>query len=299
MSSANTTNDETPSTASNPATESNPDGTPTMPGKDKINLTQFTSQPIDKVEKSTPLKLNTDPNYLTHFCKNRNTPNWITVKNPLDFPDKPWEKYLGIAIVGGILLLFLLWILFKYYDLILPFSNGIFNILKYLVIYSVIVFILVLFFKFLTHFKFWYNLFMTYLKLFLNPLINEKVSFLYCYFTSYVNWLIYYPAKLFYLICLIGISLIFFLIIIPIIVAISFTIGYLFSLLGESTNLESLVNNMKKTASSVSVSPVKVSDLASQVPGAASLLSKVPGAASLLSKVPGASSLLSKVSGIK
>jgi hypothetical protein len=257
----------------------------------KLDLTKNKKiDPLDeKITGSSPLNLNADPNYLTHFCKNRNSVPPNDIKNPFKFITekmKP-DTWIPILVVGVPLLLFLIWCFFKYYDLALPFAGGIFNILKFFIIYIVIIIVMRFFFKFLFTFKFWITLFMKYLKLFMNPLLNDKVSSAYCYFTSYVNWLIYYPAKIYYFICLLGISFIFFLIIIPIIVCISFVIGYLFSLLGDSSSAEKLIDNMKKAASSVTINTVKPSDLVSQAPD---ILSKVPGmlsqAPDLLKKVP-------------
>jgi len=218
------------------------------------------------------------------------------MKNPLDLIkgkskfDKN-DKLITFLVLSGVLLLFAIWYFFKYSELVLPFAGGFLNIIKFLIIYTVIIIVLIFFFKFVFTFKFWFTLFVKYFKLFLNPLLNEKVSTAYCFFTSYVNWLIYYPAKLFYLICLLGISFIFFLIIVPIIVIISFTIGYLFSLLGDNSNVEKVINNMKKAASSVKMNTTTVDteDLAKQ---AKALALQSPGLAAqlapgILSQAPG------------
>ena len=98
----------------------------------------------------------------------------------------------------------------------------------------------------------------------------------------------------------------------PIIVATSFVIGYLFSLLGDSRSVEQVIDNLKKAASSVKINTVKSSDLQSQakemvgqapamLSQAKEMASQAPGmlssAASMLSKSPGlgaATSMLSK-----
>lgn len=232
---------------------------------DTDDITKSSSNSVDKLEDLSPLKLDTDPNYLTNFCKNRNIPHWIKIKNPLDSEPDFWEKYLAYAVLSGLLLLIFLWYLFMYYDLLIPLAGGLVNILKHLIIYCVILFVMVLFFKFLKKLSFWYNLWLEYLKLFLNPLINEKVSSAYCYFTNYVNWLIYYPAKLFYLVCLIGITLIFFLIIIPIIVGISFIIGKLFELLGGGTNLKAMLGKVEKTVTNIASGEKKPENMLSSL----------------------------------
>lgn len=258
----------------------------------KVNLAKPASSYIDKVdpldkpiEGSSPLNLNSDPNYLTNFCKNRNTPNRLTLKNPFTLIDKAKiDTWIGLVVVGIPLFLFLLWCFFKNYDVIIPYAGGVFNILKFLIIYCLILFVLRLFFKFVFTFKFWVSLFIKYFELFLNPLRDNKVSSAYCYFTPYVNWLIYYPAKLYFFICLLGVCFIFFLIIIPVIVAISFTIGYLFSLLGDSSSLEKAAENLKKAVSSVKVNTAKPADFA-KAPSILSSLSKAPAILSSLSKM--------------
>ena len=271
--------------------------------KGKVNLSKTGIVPVDPVDEpiegSSPLKLTSDPNYLTNFCKNRNAPHKVKMINPLDLIngkskfDKK-DKLITFLTLGGVILILVIWYFFKYSELILPFTGGFLNILKFLIIYTVIIIVLIFFFKFVFTFKFWFALFVKYFKLFLNPLLNEKVSKAYCFFTSYVNWLIYYPAKLFYLICLVGISFIFFLIIVPIIAIISFVIGYLFSLLGDNSSFEKIVNNMKKAASSVKINTTTVNteDLANQAKGAVlqtpDMMSKAAQLApGLLSQAPG------------
>jgi len=249
----------------------------------KVNLYKKASDPMDeKIEGSSPLNLNADPNYLTNFCKNRNTPTKPLFKNPFDIFKKGFKPdLLGYAIVGGLLLMYLIWTVLKYYDVAVPFAGGIFNILKFLIIYTVIILVLTLFFKFVFTFKFWVTLFVKHFRLFLNPLLNEKVSSAYCYFTSYVNWLIYYPAKIYYFICVVVIVGIFFLCILPIIACISFVIGYLFSLLGDGRSFENVMNGMKQAVGSVQLNTVKSSDLATK---ASEVASQAPGAATTLLK---------------
>jgi hypothetical protein len=265
-----------------------PTGAPSLPTgapsvqdvSGKLNLYKKASvDPMDqKIEGSSPLNLNADPNYLTNFCKNRNTPTKPLFKNPFDIFKKGFKPDLiGYAIVGGCLFLYLIWAFFKYYDVALPFAGGVFNIIKFLIIYTIIILVLKLFFKFVFSFKFWMTLFVKYFRLFLNPLLNPKVSSAYCFFTSYVNWLIYYPAKIYYFICVLAICGIFILCVLPVIACISFVIGYLFSLLGDGRSFEGAVDGMKKAVGSVKLNTVKTSDLATQ---AKEVASQAPGALS-------------------
>lgn len=206
-----------------------------------------------------------DPTYMTNFCKNRNFPQ---DKGVLDIVDglesilnipQTLQDSLGTAILGIFLILYLIWILMKYYDLLIPFAGGAFNILKFLLIYTIVITLLVFFFKFTAFFGFWYVLFVKFFKLMMNPLLDENVSFLYCYLTDYVNWMIYFPAMFFYFICLVGITLLLFLIILPLLAIVSFAISWLFSLIGSppktgepgAVPAPSVVSKMSQTASAL------------------------------------------------
>jgi hypothetical protein len=91
------------------------------------------------------------------------------------------------------------------------------------------------------------------LRLTFNPLLDPKVSELYCFFSDYVNPLIYFPSMIFFLLCLIGIVLLLVLILLPILAATSFFVGFLFSLLGEKKTDDTLqtkgINKIKDIAS--------------------------------------------------
>jgi hypothetical protein len=217
--------------------------------KSKLDISKSPFSSIEKVEKGTPIK-SANPNYLTNFCKNRNTPKKEQLKilgkiEKLTQIKKKWKEYAGSLALAGLVFLYALWILIKYYDLLIPFAGGGLSLLKYLIIYFIAIALIVTFFKFTSYFSFWYVLFMKYFRLFMNPLLNDKVSFLYCYFTDYINWLIYFPAKFFYFCILFLVILLLILIILPVLSILSFAIGYLFSLLGEGASINVLSDKIK------------------------------------------------------
>lgn len=291
-------------------------------GGEFADKTDITSAPykIDKVGESTPVKL-PDPDYLSNFCRNRNMPpkdsGMKDIVKGLDGVLKiatihtKFHDYIGTAILGVFLILFIIWNLIKYKSQLIPFAKGGFNIFKFLLIYTIIIILIVLFFKFTSYFSFWYVAFVKYFKLFYNPLLNDKVSFLYCYLTDYINWIIYYSAKIFYLIILIGLLLLLLLFILPLLAIVSFAVGYLFSLIGEKTSQDGLFDKMKKTAQIVTGKPAPnpvptpppsaVSNLLSKLPidsSVSNLLSKLPidgAVSSLISKLPIDSDMISKL----
>lgn len=237
---------------------------------EKIDLTKSTSKLIDKIDNSTPAEVKFDANYLTHFCRNRKWPDLSPLKQIFTFSMGNLNEYVSSALLAFILLSFIAWNMLKNYDNLVPFSGGILNILKLVVIYFVIVFVMKLFIKLLKALSFWFDLFRDYFKLFLNPLLNQHVSFLYCYFTNYVNWIIYYPAKIFYFICAMGIALVFFMVIIPIILAFSFILSKLLSLLGNRSSVDTITD----TANAFKINAMKAAALLSKAP---SMFSKGPG----------------------
>ena len=241
---------------------------------EKMDLTKSTSKLIDKIDNSTPAEVKFDANYLTHFCRNRKWPDLSPLKQIFTFSMGNLNEYVSSALLALILLSFIGWNMLKNFDNLVPFSGGILNILKLVVVYFVIMFVMKIFIKLLKALSFWFDLFRDYFKLFLNPLLNQHVSFLYCYFTNYVNWIIYYPAKIFYFVCAMGIALVFFMIIIPIIFAFSFIFSKLLALLGNRSSVDTIVNGVKSTANTVKVNAMKAGDLLSKAP---SMFSKGPG----------------------
>lgn len=219
-----------------------------------MDLTSSNVGEIDEVEASGPLNL-PDPDYLTNFCKNRNTPadSWFTNMPSLDWSKREgWGSWIVILLgLGIVFFVLMVWYFIKYYELIIPFIGGSINIMKYLIIYSIIIVVMVLLLKFTRYFSVWYKLFYKYLRLTFNPLLDDKVSQLYCFFSDYVNPLIYYPSMIFFLFCLIGVVLLLVLILLPILAAVSFFVGFLFSLLGEKKTDSSLqtqaINKVRNT----------------------------------------------------
>jgi len=141
---------------------------------------------------------------------------------------------ITLACISGFILLVLLYYTVKRPELVFPFGQAFIRILWYLLIYSAIVMVIILFIRFIVEVIHFIKVTIAYFNLMMNPLLDPKVSSLSCYFTDYVNGLIYYPAMIFYLICFVGLILFDFLILLPVLAIFGFVIGFLFSLLGEN-----------------------------------------------------------------
>jgi len=198
---------------------------------------------LPTVKSPEPVKLNVGPDYSTSFCRPRPTESTSTIlinttvsgiKNSFQIDGLSWINALILFLsIGGLLFLLVLWYSFKYPDAIGPFLTGIFRLSWCLFIYFIIISVLVLFIQFMYYFAYWIGITIQYFNLFMNPLLNERVSELSCYFSDYVNFLIYYPAMVFYFICLILLVLFDILVMAPVMVFFGFIVGILFSLLGE------------------------------------------------------------------
>ncbi len=145
---------------------------------------------------------------------------------------------ITLACISGFILLVLLYYFVKRPELVFPFTGAFVRIFWYLFIYSVIVFVMISFIRLILIVIYFIKVTIEYFNLMMNPLLNPKVSELTCYFTDYVNMLIYYPAMIFYLICFIGLLLFDSLILLPALAIFGLIIGTLFSLLGKNRTTE-------------------------------------------------------------
>jgi hypothetical protein len=231
--------------------DTNPD-----PGTDLSNPVT----PIEPIEAPAPVSLPT-PDYSTSFCRARTTEPTIgsfvnRLFGSMDTGGVPGFAFFAcFACIGLIALLVILWYSVKYSDLVKPFMSGGLKLLWYLFIYFLIISVLVLFIQFLYYFAYWFEITIHYFNLFINPLLNDRVSSLCCLFSDYVNWLIYYPAMIFYFFCLVMVVLFDVLILIPVLVFFGFLIGFLFSLLGDrETTAKGLMGQISSAMNDASVS---------------------------------------------
>jgi hypothetical protein len=146
------------------------------------------------------------------------------------------------AALGTLFIIVCLWYLLQYKHLLQPFSSGIFRILVCLFIYFLIFSLFALFLKFMVFFVYCVKLTIYYFNLMMNPLLNDTLNSCTCYFSDYISWIFYYPARVFYLICFILVIMFDTLVLIPVIIAFGFCIGYLFQSLGDrDTNYDSFM----------------------------------------------------------
>jgi hypothetical protein len=216
--------------------------------------------PIEPIEAPAPVSLPT-PDYSTSFCRARTSEPTIgsfvnRLFGSMDTGGVPGFVFFAcFAGIGLIALLVILWYSVKYSDLVKPFMSGSLKLLWYLFIYFLIISVLVLFIQFLYYFAYWVEITIHYFNLFINPLLNDRVSSLCCLFSDYVNWLIYYPAMIFYFFCLVMVLLFDFLILIPVLVFFGFLIGFLFSLLGDrDTSAKGLMGQISSVMKDASIS---------------------------------------------
>ncbi len=210
----------------------------TTPEVSKPDLTVPQGPSIDKLE--MPASVESEPTPFG-FCRPRNqetifqsiTRRLRGAMGGINENRSSLMWILPLACVGGILAIILIYHILRHYDLIQPFVKGGIKGIWYMFLYLIIIFVVGIYIKCLYYFAYWIELTIHYFNLTLNPLLDERVSYYCCLYTDYVNWLIYYPAMLFYLFCF-GLLVIFdILILLPTLVFLGFIVGYLFSLLGQ------------------------------------------------------------------
>jgi hypothetical protein len=189
-----------------------------VPEADTNNIPESTSE-IKEIDTnkatSTPAEI-PDKNFLTKICS-----------SPQDC------KSLVIRIFYFSLLAILLIIVVTHAGALANFSDGILKLFKYFVLYSMVFGIITLFIKLLGTLYWWVVLFYWCIERMIDPLKDNTVRSWYYYLTDYVNWIIYYPAMIYYFFFMIALFMILSLIILPFVAFIGFLIGYIFSMMGE------------------------------------------------------------------
>jgi len=192
---------------------------------------------------STPVSIQ-GPDYSTSFCRPRETEStmgssvssWILqVNRSLDIGGVSWSpNFIALASLSGCFLLVVLVFFIKEPDLIKPFMGGGLRLLWYGFIFFLIISVLVLFSHYLYWVAYFFELTIHLFNLTWNPLLNDTVSSWCCFFSDYLNWLIYYPSVIYFLICFCILLFVDIVILLPIFVFFGCMIGFLFSLFGES-----------------------------------------------------------------
>jgi hypothetical protein len=201
---------------------------------------------LPTIQSLEPVKLDSAPEYPTSFCRAPETKTTAeriqegavnTFKNAFKMDGLSWMNALILFLsIGGFILLVVICYSFMNPDIVVPSLKGVLRISWRIFIYFLILSILVLFIQFMYYFAYWIGITINYFNLFMNPLLNERVRQLSCYFSDYVNFLIYYPAMLFYFILLVLVVLFDLLILLPVMGLFGFLVGTLFSLLGEDND---------------------------------------------------------------
>ena len=202
---------------SNDNTSNNPSNNQTF--NDEAYDDETYNRDIPGVEKSdttsSPSKIK-GSNYSTGICSSPES-------------CKSVAKKIGIALV----VIFLIYIVITQRSAIANISDGLIKLFKYFVLYSMVFSVMAVFIKLLGTLHWWVILFYWCLERVIDPLKDNTVRYLYYYLTDYVNWIIYYPAMLYYLLFLIGLFMILSLIILPFVSFVGFLVGYIFSMMGE------------------------------------------------------------------
>lgn len=162
-------------------------------------------------------------------------------------------------IVGLIFLLLLMYYLVTNFAAFIPYAKGIFKILKYFILYTLIFSTFFLFLHLLGYLFWWTMLFYWAVDRLVDPLKDPTTREWYYYFTDNVNWIIYGGATIYFFLWVLALIILLCLIILPAVSIIGFLVGYLFSLMGEApcdkpdgTMLGKLVSGTMKGVSGVS-----------------------------------------------
>lgn len=204
--------------------------------------TDVTGVSIQKDTSSESVNLS-GPDYSTSFCRPRETESamgttvssWILkIARTFDIGGVSWYPHLiAVSSIGGVMFIVFLWYFIQNPDLIKPLMTGSLKLLWYGFIFFMILSVLILYIHFLYYIAYFFELTVHYFNLTCNPLLNERVSSLCCYFSDYVNWLIYYPSMIYFLICFAVLVVIDVFVLLPILAFFGFMVGFLFSLLGH------------------------------------------------------------------
>jgi len=137
-------------------------------------------------------------------------------------------------IIGLLFMLLLLYYCVTYFPLLFPYAKGIFKMLKYFILYGLIMSTILLFMSLLGYLFWWFVLFYWAVERMIDPLKDNTVSSWYYYLSDNINWIIYYPAMIWFFLCIVGLILLLVLMILPAVSIVGFLIGYLFSMMGEA-----------------------------------------------------------------
>jgi hypothetical protein len=196
-------------------------------------------------------------------------------------------------IVGFIFLLLLMYYLVTNFAAFIPYAKGIFKILKYFILYTLIFSTFFLFLHLLGYLFWWTMLFYWAVDRLVDPLKDDTTREWYYYFTDNVNWIIYGGSTIYFFLWVVALIILLCLIILPAVSVIGFLVGYLFSLMGEApcdkpdgTMLGRIVSGTMKGVSGVSsaFSKLPVPFKKSGVPGAP--LNPLPATGPALAAVP-------------
>lgn len=188
-------------------------------------------------------------------------------------------------IVGFIFMLLILYYCVTYFSALLPYAHGIFKVLKYLILYTLVFSTILLFIHLLSYLFWWITLFYWAIERVADPLKDQITREWYYYFTDNVNWIIYGGSTIYFTLWVIGLAILLCLIILPAVSVIGFLVGYLFSLMGEApcdkpsgTILGRIVSGTMKGVSGISSGVSSgVSSVSSGVSsGVSSVIKKIP-----------------------
>lgn len=210
---------------------------------------------LDKTKTEAPAEVSSG-NYPTGFCTS---------------PESCQSR--ANEIIGFLFIALFIYYCVMYFPLFLPYMKGILKMVKYFVLYGLIMSTILLFIHVLGYLFWWLILFHWAVERMIDPLKDNTVSSWYYYLTDNVNWIVYYPSMVYFFICMIGLIILLVLMILPAVSVIGFLIGYLFSLMGEAP-----CDKPKST-----VLGRIVSGTIASVPGLSKVFSKAP---SVMGKPP-------------
>jgi len=187
------------------------------------------------------------PDYSTSFCRPRQieyamgttVSSWILkIARTFDIGGVSWYPHIiAVGSFGTILLIVFLWSYMMYSDLIIPFLTGGMRLLWYGFIFFLIISVLILLIHFLYYIAYFFEITVHYFNLTVNPLLDERVSSACCFFSDYVNGMIYYPSMVYFLVWFVVLVVFDVFVLLPMFLFSGFLIGYLFSLLGKRADV--------------------------------------------------------------
>jgi hypothetical protein len=155
-------------------------------------------------------------NFMTNICKS------------------PKEcETVGYAMLGSVIGLIALLLIVYYFGTLVGYIKGIVAMIKYFILYTMVIVVLGWFIQTLQYFYLWVQLFYWCGERVINPLIDRTVSSWYYYFVDGVNYIVYFFAELVFIVLLILCIGLLIILILPALAFISFMVTYIFSMMGE------------------------------------------------------------------